>query len=310
MNKTKMILNKLIKPKKSVLIILPPIVFAMLIFIFATKNNTTLFAYPIFCLSFYSIVILVIAIPKMKNAVKNAVKNLIFKIFSSKAFKKMLPSGFGDNYLHNAMFRGSISIYHGFIANALYAIFRIITGIKYSSIWFVSMAIYYIILAIMRVYLIYGYKHKRNTIYEYRYYSSTAKMLFLLNIPMGGMILLMIIKDSSYNYPEYIIYLSALYTFYIMTISIINLVKSKKWGSPILSAAKVLNLISAMMSILGLQTSMISHFSHSSGSFRKTMNTITGSLVYFIVIVLAVYMIIRSHKTKKILKKVKTDEQV
>lgn len=78
---------------------------------------------------------------------------------------------------------------------------------------------------------------------------------------MGGMILMMIKTNSGFTYPGYVIYLSALYTFYTMGMSIGNLVKYRKLGSPILSAAKILNFVSAMMSVLGLQTAMISRFS-------------------------------------------------
>ena len=69
---------------------------------------------------------------------------------------------------------------------------------------------------------------------------------------MGGMILPTVRTNSGFSYPGSIIYLSALYTFYTLAVAVVNLVKFRRLGSPILSAAKVLNLISAMMSILGL----------------------------------------------------------
>ena len=94
-------------------------------------------------------------------------------------------------------------------------------------------------------------------------------------------------------------YLSAFYTFYTMVISVLNLVKFRKLGSPILSAAKVLNFIAAMMSILGLQTAMISRFSENGEAYRKMMNTITGGFVYGIVIVIAITMLLHSKKSQK-----------
>ena len=118
-------------------------------------------------------------------------------------------------------------------------------------------------------------------------------------VPMGGMIVLMVRTNSGFSYPGYIIYLSALYTFYTMVTSIQNLVKFRKLGSPILSAAKVLNFIAAMMSILGLQTAMISRFSENGESYRKMMNAITGGFVYGIVILIAVIMLLCSRKTRK-----------
>ena len=78
---------------------------------------------------------------------------------------------------------------------------------------------------------------------------------------VGGMIVLMVRKNSGFTYPGYIIYLSALYTFYTMITVVVNVVKFRKLGSLILSAAQILNFISAMMSILGLQTAMTSRFS-------------------------------------------------
>ena len=108
---------------------------------------------------------------------------------------------------------------------------------------------------------------------------------------MGGMIFLVIQENSAYQYPGYIIYLSAMYTFYTIVLAIINLFKYRKLGSPILSAAKILNFVSAMMSVFGLQTAMIAHFSTEGETFRKLMNTITGSFVYGIVILIALYML-------------------
>lgn len=121
-------------------------------------------------------------------------------------------------------------------------------------------------------------------------------MLFLLNIPMGGMIVLMVKTNSGFSYPGYVIYLSALYTFYAMAVSIVNLAKFRRLGNPLLSAAKALNFVSAMMSVLGLQTAMIARFSQNGDDYRKMMNAITGGSVWGIVILVAIYMLLRSRR--------------
>ena len=165
------------------------------------------------------------------------------------------------------------------------------------------MAVYYFVLCSLRTYLIICY-HRYNSKMGVRCYQRTAFFLFLLNILMGGMILLMVQTNSGYSYPGYIIYVSAIYTFYTMIVSIINIVKFRKFGNPILSAAKVLNFISAMMSILGLQTAMISHFLKNGEAYRKMMNMITGGCVYGIVILIAVYMLLHSRKIKRDVKSI------
>ena len=118
----------------------------------------------------------------------------------------------------------------------------------------------------------------------------------------------MVAANNGYSYPAgYVIYISAMYTFCTMIMSVINLVRYRKLGSPVLSAAKVLNFIAALMSILGLQTAMIAEFSVKDDSFRRIMNGITGAGIWVTVIVIAVYMLIRSSKMKS---EVNSPEQV
>ena len=78
-----------------------------------------------------------------------------------------------------------------------------------ASVWFISMAVYYLVLGGLRAYLVICYRH-RNANTEYCGYRRTAWLLFLLNIPMGVMILLMMQTNSGFSYPGYVIYLSAL----------------------------------------------------------------------------------------------------
>ena len=207
-------------------------------------------------------------------------------------------SAFGGRYLSDLAFRGSVGICQGMAINFCYVVFRLAVGIRYASVWFLSMAVYYLVLGALRSYLIVCYR-RRSPELEQRCYRITAWLLLLLNIPMGGMIVLMIRTDSGYFYPGSVIYLSALYTFYAFILAIVNVMRFRALGSPILSAAKVLNLVSALMSLLGLQTAMIARFSPNGEGYRKLMNTITGSAVYAAVIVIAVYMLRRSRKLEK-----------
>ena len=291
MEQAKMFFQKLLHPSKWVLIFVPPLSFAALIFIFATQTTRSVSAYMIYCMSAYSLTIWSAAIPRLTKRIKSAIIN-------SRIMKKASASKITGRYLNDLAFRGSVSIYQGAAVNVFYVVFRIVAGIRYASVWFISMAVYYLVLGCLRAYLIVCYR-RRDPELEHRCYHTTAWLLFLLNVPMGGMIVLMVRTNSGFSYLGYIIYLSALYTFYTMVTSIQNLVKLRKLGSPILSAAKVLNFIAAMMSILGLQTAMISRFSENGESYRKMMNAITGGFVYGIVILIAVIMLLCSRKTRK-----------
>ena len=291
MERAKMFFQKLLHPSKWVLIFVPPLSFAALIFIFATQTTRNASAYMIYCMSAYSLTICLAALPQL-------IKKMKTTIMTSRIMRKVGSSKITERYLNDLAFRGSVSIYQGVAVNFFYVVFRIATGIRYASIWFISMAVYYLVLGGLRVYLIFCYR-RRNPKLERRCYHTTAWLLFLLNIPMGGMIVLMVRTNSGFSYPGYIIYLSALYTFYTMMTSTLKLAKFRKLGSPILSAAKVLNFIAAMMSILGLQTAMISRFSENGEGYRKMMNAITGGFVYGIVILIAVLMLLHNIKIRK-----------
>ena len=291
MKRIKQILKRILFPSKMKLICIPVVSFIILIFILTSQKSRTMPAYLIYCMSAYSLVIWLLAVPSLTKRIKSA-------IISNGIIQKITATPIIGKYLNDLAFRGNINICQGMIVNYVYVIFRVITGIRYTSVWFISMAVYYLVLGTLRTYLVYCYYH-RNQEVEYRCYRKTAWMLFLLNIPMGGMIVLMVRTNSGFTYPGYIIYLSALYTFYTMITAAVNVVKFRKLGSSILSAAKILNFISAMMSILGLQTAMISRFSENGDNYRKTMNAITGGFVYCIVIFVAVFMLICSRKNKK-----------
>lgn len=291
MKKALEVLQKILHPPKWALFFAPPVVFAALIYIFLTGQNNSTPAYVIYSMSAYCLTVLVLPLPRL---IRNAKVSVM---------RRINGMAFGGRYVNDLAFRGSVSIYRGMTVNFLYVLFRIVVGIRYASVWFISMAVYYLVLGVLRLSLILSYRQKVN-INELRCYRRTAWLIFLLNIPMGGMITLMVLTNSGYSYPGYVIYLSAMYTFYTMVTSVINLVRFRRLGSPILSAAKVLNFIAALMSILGLQTAMIAQFSVESDSFRKTMNVITGGVIWLCVILTAVYMLRRSRKMQSEVKSV------
>jgi len=280
------LLERLLHPPKWVLLILPPIVFAALTYVLL-KGNNSMPAYMIYCMSAYCLTIWILPLPRLYRKAKETMMH------------RLTGTVFGGKYIGDLAFRGSVSIYQGMMVNFFYVVFRILVGIRYASVWFLTIAIYYLLLGIMRLSLALSYRN-RNMKSELRCYRRTAWLLLLLNIPMGGMIVLMVLTDSGYSYPGYVIYLSALYTFYTIILAVVNLVTFRRLGSPILSAAKVLSFVAALMSLLGLQTAMISQFSTEGEAFRRRMNAITGGGVWFSVILIAVYMLLRSRKMKEV----------
>ena len=291
MGRAKKLLQKLLHPPIWVLNFVPLLSFAALAAVFIRQCPENILVYLIYSLSAYSLTIWLAALLGLTKRAKSA-------MMGSKLMRKAAASPIMGRYFKDLAFRGSISIYQGIAVNLFYVAFRIMAAIRYASVWFLSMSVYYLVLGGLRAYLIVYYR-RRTPELERRCYHTTAWFLFLLNIPMGGMIVLMVRTDSGFSYPGYVIYLSALYTFYTMITSAINLIRFRRLGSPILSAAKVLHFVAAMMSILGLQTAMISRFSENGENYRRMMNAITGGFVYGIVILIAIYMLLHGRYLRK-----------
>lgn len=205
-----------------------------------------------------------------------------------------------ERFRGDLAFRANVSLLAGTAVNFANVAFRAITGILYGSAWFVSLAAYYLVLGGLRLYLAVGYRRRgHDAATELRCYRRVGQLLFLLHVPMVGIVILMVWTDSGFAYPGYVIYLSAMYAFYAMGSSIANILRYRKVGSPILSAGKSLALVSAMMSMLALQTAMIAQFSDHDEGYRMLMNTLTGAAVCVISVLLAIAMLVRSRTMRR-----------
>lgn len=294
MDKWKAWIKKLLFPPAWVVCLLPPASFAVLIYVFLTDQNHSPLGYATYPLSAYGLTLWVAAAPGLYKKLKTS-------FLESKKVQRIAEEPLVILYRQDKAFRAEVAMIGGLIINLLYTVFRLGLGLYYLSPWFISMGLYYLGLGALRGRLLLGLRNRQDKgpDYEYGCYSRTARELFLLNIPMGAMIVLMIFTDYGYNYPGAVIYLSAMHAFYMVISSFIRLRKNRELDSPILMAAGIIKCIEAMMSLLGLQTALIARFSEEGQTFGQTMNAISGSVIYIMVIGAAVYMLIHARKARK-----------
>ena len=211
--------------------------------------------------------------------------------------KKLRSTAIGEQFFSDGRFRSDISLYQALFINLLYIALEMFSGIYYRSVWFIALALYYILLAIMRLMLLRRGKRKgsRTPIEEeLNRYRLCGIMLLMMNQALVGIVVFMVQQNRGFNYPGLLIYAMALYSFYSVIIAVINLVKYRKHGSPVMSAAKAINLVAAMVSILSLETAMLAQFGGDDETFRAVMTSATGGGVCTIVIGMAVFMIWKS----------------
>ena len=94
-----------------------------------------------------------------------------------------------------------------------------------------------------------------------------------------------------YSYPGLLIYTVATYTFYAITISIVNVIRYRKYNNPLYSAQKALSLTKALVAMFALQTAMFASFNEDI-VFERTMNIVFGILICCAVFAIAVMMVV------------------
>lgn len=266
--------------------------FAFVIVVLAGRIKSPVLEYIAYLLSAYAFVISVTGIFKIVSFIRNG--------FTEQSFIKRLCSiTIVDKLIHENTFRTEIGLYMGFGINVVYVIFKTSMGIYYRSAWFISLGVYYLALASMRFLLIHYIRFRKQDSDikdELRRYRMCGCLLFLINVALAGITILAVKKNAGFSYPGYLVYVMAMYAFYSVVTAVINLVKYRKYGSPVLSAAKVINMSTALVSIFSLETAMLAQFGgENSESFRLVMTSLTGIGVSLIVLGMAVFMIVRAN---------------
>ena len=253
-------------------------------------DSSSWIACTVYPLAAYSLTALCVGLPDAIAHLRTSVREsrLVRKLGSTETARRMACDG---------DFRRSAVMLRGIAANAVYAAFRFFTGLRLSSVWF-----YYAALAALKACVAVCFRRAAGrsdrTEYERRCMEKISRLVLLLNVPMGVMIFRMVMKNSSYNYPGSMIYLSALHTFYTAVVSIINFVGTRAGTGALVHGAKMIDCISASMSLFGLQTALLARFSPDDIEYRFMMNALTGAGVFVLVIIFSVRMSVYSKKIR------------
>ena len=303
MEKFKRILKKLIFLPPLPTVIIAVIGYGLVLAVAAFSIDVLAIQYLSYIASSYALIVTITGFPYFLSFV-NSVKRYIYE---HPIMKKFRGTKVGSRFFGDVRFRTEISLYQGLFINLLYIVMKMVSGIYYRSYWFIALAVYYILLAVMRYMLLRKSKNPKyktpiaEEIYRYR---MCGISLLIMNQALMVIVIFMVHQNKGFDYPGLLIYAMALYSFYAIITAVINLVKFRKHGSPVLSAAKVINLVAAMVSMLSLTTAMIYHFGgeDNTSDFRLTMVGTVGGGVCIIVIGMAVFMIWRSYKLMNDLK--------
>lgn len=247
--------------------------------------------YICYTFSAYGLIIFCTGAKNIFFDLKKLIKNNRFWIFITNT--KLV-----NRFLTDVSFRMKISLFIGLFINLFYSSTNLISGISTRSVWFISMFGYYIILSFLKFYLLFHVKRYtlgENLISEYKKIRFCGYMLLLMNQALVVVVMFIVKQNKVRTYPGFLIYVVAIHAFYSVISTSYSLIKFKKYGSPVLSASKAISFTSALVSMLSLETTMLTHFGNNNNlQYKGLMTAITGVAVCLIVLGIAIFMIYHS----------------
>ena len=280
--------KKLLFPPIWLMVILVTASAAALTLVFVNGMEQSIPAYIAYVLAFYTLSIVTIfcamVLPKQYGTIK----------------QKIYDNPLGNRYMTDRVFRANISLSISFVISMLYVGINLWSWYMLQSYWFMVLAVYYVIMAVMRFLLVRYVRIRKigtDILGEWKRSRTCAYILLLINLSLSGAVLMILYQHKGYDYPGMLIYVMALYTFYSTIHAILDIVKYRKLGSPVMSTAKIVSLSAALVSMLNLETAMFAQFgADMSPEHQRIFIILTGAGVSIMVVTLSVILIVNANK--------------
>lgn len=282
--------KKIIFPHIVFVFVLFPLSMILLAYAMIFTKTESIISIISYALSFYALTILCLRILDIIKLIKR---------FKTK-------NKFIVKYRENVNFRINISLYGSLTLNIAYSIFQLCLGLYHKSFWFYSMALYYVLLSLVRAYLVVHtkkYKPGDDLLKEYKRYNFSGWVLLMLNLAVTLMIFFIIYFDRTFYHHQITTIALAAYTFITFSLSIYNFIKYRKYKSPVYQATKSINLVAGCVSMMTLTTTMLTTFgTEDIIEFKKTLLSLVGSAISLFILAAAIQIIIFTNKKIKELK--------
>ncbi len=223
----------------------------------------------------------------------------------SSPLTKRLVENFG---FRTVLFAGFSALF-----NVAYALFNGAIAIYSLSVWYGALSAYYLMLTFMRGGLVL-YHRKRDSgrtkreeeVVRLRKCRTCGVLLVLLPICLSFAILEMVTSGKAFVRMDWTVYAVAAYTFYKITMAIVNSFKSRNDEDVTVSALRVIGIADALVSVLALQTSLL--YAFGDGINTGIPNAVTGAFVCAATLALGVIIIVVTKRREKRLTTKKEEE--
>ena len=281
----------LLFPHTAVMIILVPVATAFLVYAMVVLGTETAAAIVSYILAAYTLTVWCFRIPVLVRWIMD--------------FKR--ENRYAVRLQGDARLRVHISLYGALAWNVLYGVFQLGLGYYQSTFWFYSLGVYYICLAVIRfVLLLHTRKYApgekmRSELVKYR---ACGWVFLFINLSLTVIVTFMIYWNRTFEHHMITAIAMAAYTFTAFTVAIVNVVKYRKYNSPVFSASKAISLAAALVSMLTLESTMLTTFGDGTmtAEEQKWMLAATGGVISVLIVSTAIYMIASGTKKLNTLK--------
>ena len=281
----------LLFPHIAIMILLVPIATVLLVGSMVFVGTESVVAYVSYVIAAYTLTVWCVKIPYLIG---------FFKSFRNENKYAIL-------WRSDPRLRVNVSLYGTLAWNALYGIFQLWLGFYHRTFWFYSLGTYYICLGVMRFFLArhttrYAPGERMQT--ELKKYRACGIVFLVMNLALALIIFFMVYFNRTFEHHMITAIAMAAYTFTALTTAIVNVIRYRKYNSPVYSASKAISLAAALVSMLTLESTMLTTFGDGTMTVvaQKWMLGATGGAISVLIVLTAIYMIASGTKKLKQLK--------
>ena len=253
-----------------------------LIWVFVTGRETWVPAYFLYALSFWCLTALCVKLPA---AVRNAT------LWFSRHPKLTA-------LLKNEELHFKLGLYFEQFLNFAYGIFKIASGVILGSAWIGCDGIYNMAQALIQLFQILRRKYAKTLVQQWKSYRFCGVLILLMHLTLTGIVFQMINWNRAEDQGQIQVIATAVFAFYKITNSFLDLAKDRKHIHPVDSSIRMLNLAQAIFAIFSLQASMFHTFG-TGENWEHLMNIVTGCSVCLLIVSIGIYMIRRGNREIK-----------
>ena len=278
----------LLFPHIAIMIALVPVSAVLLVYSMVCLGTESVIAIVSYVLAAYTLTVWCFKIP------------YLIRFFST--FKN--ENKYALRWREDTRLRVNVSLYGSLVWNTLYGIFQLWLGFYHHTFWFYSIGAYYVCLAVMRFFLVlhtrkYAPGEQMRT--ELQKYRACGWVFLVMNLALTLIVFFMLYWNRTFTHHMITAITMAAYTFTAFTTAIVNIVRYKKYNSPVFSATKAISFASACVSMLTLTSTMLTTFNDGSMDVfaQKMILGSVGFSVSGVVVIMAISMIVKGTKLLK-----------